>query len=412
MKAISFLGTGDYQEVLYTTGEIEHCTRFFPVALCKLFHPSKLIVLLTEAAKQKHGGGLSTELRALGQEFALVQIPEGAKETEIWDLFDSIAENFGEGERIILDVTHGYRSLPVLVTIAAVYLGVAKGARIEKMVYGAYEARDKTTNRAPVFDLTPFLDLLAWTTATDQFLQTGNALRLVKLLEQAQNLPYQSKAPVGELPTRLKTTATALRNVTEAIRTVRPEEAMQETVRLLKALADAAAEARRWAKPFGLLIERTRQEYERFALPDPKADIRANLRVQLDLLRWYIDKGQTVEAVILAREWLVSFTACLLDRDPIEDRQAVEDLLTTAAQSTYQEPQAAMPAEVAALPNGRRLAQVWDKVSDLRNDVAHVGARSQPRRSRGIITQVQEVFSWLSALAPDLTAGGAGDDRA
>lgn len=407
-KVLSFVGTGDYDTVTYIYAQAgrEYRTKLFPIAVCEFFQPDEFLVLITDQAQQKYGGILSAEMqRRQNVRYTPVPIPEGKSEEEVWRLFDALTAHFQEGDTVVLDVTHGFRSLPVLTVIAAAYLRVAKGVQIEKMVYGAYDARQN--DRAPVFDLTPFLTLLDWTTATDQFLRTGNATQLTSLLAATQDFLYRSATTDQKLPRRLKAVAATIQHLTEALRVARPQEAVESAVSMVTELRNVRPEAEQWAKPFGVLLERTRREYERFALPKSRTDSRANLRVQRDLLRWYIDKGQIVEAIILAREWLVSLTAYRLGREQIAERPAVEDLLNKAAKSLRPKNQSAMPGELAALPECNQLVEVWDRVSDLRNDVAHLGVRKQPRRTKTIIAEVQKLPEQLSALAPHLAEDGA-----
>ena len=77
-----------------------------------------------------------------------------------------------EGDQIILDVTHGFRSLPMLIFVVAAYLRQMKYVVLERVVYGAYEAKDENYN-APVFDLTLMVELMDWFHGLDSFHVTG-----------------------------------------------------------------------------------------------------------------------------------------------------------------------------------------------------------------------------------------------
>src|SRR5262249_18100468 len=162
---------------------------------------------------------------------------EGKNEEEVWHLFDYLIDAVEPGEEIVLDVTHSYRSLPILVVIAGAYLRVVKEVRVERILYGAYEARDDT-NHAPVFDLSPSLSLLEWTAATDLFQRTGNAEPLAALLRDTQDELYRSGATAPDLPKRLKSAAGALASLSEAMRLVRVHESMQLAGGLLERLAE------------------------------------------------------------------------------------------------------------------------------------------------------------------------------
>jgi hypothetical protein len=51
MKALTFLGAGRYETVTYVWEERSHTTRLFPEALARIFEPEKVIVFVTETAK-------------------------------------------------------------------------------------------------------------------------------------------------------------------------------------------------------------------------------------------------------------------------------------------------------------------------------------------------------------------------
>lgn len=398
MKALSFIGTSGYQETTYVHQGQSCQTRFFPVALYALFAPDELVLFTTEQAREKHLDALAGELDDHeGWKWSTTLIPEGKSEEEIWRLFDVLVEQVHEGEEVLLDLTHGYRSLPLLAFIAAAYLRVAKGVGIRGILYGAWDARN-AEGPTPVFDLSPFLSLLDWTAATDLFQRTGNAEPLAALLGSTQDDLYRLGSNTPDLPKRLKLAARALGGLSEAMRLVRVHEAMQLSADLVGRLAEAEAEAGRWAKPFAVLLDELQQGYAPFALTDPLAEPEQDLRVQLQLIRWYIDKGWGLEAVALAREWLISFAAYRLrpDRDMLADRGNTEHLLNSAADLLRYGIQ--LPEPAAGVPLTLQLAQTWNELRDLRNDLAHAGMRKQPLAANKVRGSIGEVHDKLSAL--------------
>ncbi|MHA1267848.1 MAG: CRISPR-associated protein Csx20, partial [Candidatus Helarchaeota archaeon] len=73
----------------------------------------------------------------------------------------------------------------MLALVVLNYLRVIKGITIKRIFYGAFETigRIKDAGKlapenrhVPIFDLTPFENLLSWATAADHFIQTGNPL--------------------------------------------------------------------------------------------------------------------------------------------------------------------------------------------------------------------------------------------
>ena len=100
-----------------------------------------------------------------------IKMPEGKSKDEIWQIFNALFDCVNEGDEIWLDVTHGYRSIPMLVITAVPYLRLLKKAEIRSITYGAYEAKDKDNNIVPIFDLTDFVGLMDWTNAASNFVR-------------------------------------------------------------------------------------------------------------------------------------------------------------------------------------------------------------------------------------------------
>lgn len=182
MIILSSLGTGRYREARYQS---EHhaedvTTGLFATVLHKWHPEAKIKILATKAARESENGRYLQEHHP---DFELVDIPEGRNEAEAWALFETLADPavLPEGERVIFDITHGLRSLPMLGFLALSYLRVVRNITIEKVYYGALELTPKGGEKplTPVVDLTPLVNLLDWAQAAKRFQDTGDA-RLFK----------------------------------------------------------------------------------------------------------------------------------------------------------------------------------------------------------------------------------------
>ncbi len=184
MHLLSFLGTGNYQPIVYALdGQAAAATRFATLAIARLTGAGGVTVLATEKAEATHWTELSAELDSAGIPAVLLPIPDGADAAEHWQIFDAVGEAARGHDSVALDVTHGFRTQPLIGFLSAAFLRATGTAPLDRLLYGAFEARDSETGIAPVFDLTSFLALLDWTSAADQFLATGSADRLARLLE-------------------------------------------------------------------------------------------------------------------------------------------------------------------------------------------------------------------------------------
>jgi CRISPR-associated Csx2 family protein len=94
-----------------------------------------------------------------------------------------LAAEIHHGERVILDVTHGFRHLPMLSLVAAHYLERVKGSAIEDIYYGALEMTPPG-GETPVLKLTGLLRLMDWVQALAAYDKDGDYGVFVDLLKQ------------------------------------------------------------------------------------------------------------------------------------------------------------------------------------------------------------------------------------
>jgi CRISPR-associated DxTHG motif protein len=409
MKAISFLGMGNYQETTYVLGNSECQTKLFPVALCQFTRPSELLVLVTNSAKAKWLKELEEQVKDCALQLTPVDIPDGHSVDDLWEIFARLTERLAEKEEVIFDITHSFRTLPFLAFLAASYLRVAKQVDIKGVYYGAWEARVPLsrealpTDRAPVFDLSPFMKLLEWTTATDKFIKTGDGHELARVLRDTQSSLHRSA--VGQsgvpLPRGLIKLAADMETLSLALALTRPREALPAAATLGQGLAAAESDVTRWAQPFAVLLDRTRQDYQPLALSHPDTELEANLRTQWRLIDWYLERQQILQAATLAREWTVSVLCWRLERDWLAQREVVENALNahTRQQQGLEYKQSALQSEVAALPQASELASLWGNMTLLRNDLAHCGMKKGATSADKLLKNVLKLKAALHQCA-------------
>jgi len=405
MRGLSFLGTGKYNPVTYwwqdAQGERSCRTHLFPEAVAEIFRPEQLVVFVTPPVKV--GEHLQTLRERLGDVLQPVDIPEGKSEAELWEIFERVTAAVAEGETILLDVTHAFRSLPMVVFTIAAYLRRAKSVHVERVVYGAYEARDEN-NRAPIFDLTPLLELLDWTSGAEALLKRGDAGLIADKMITTHQILYRTGAGI---PVKLKTLGQKLQALSQALHLSRPREIMRLAHELLPLLEQTRAEFKQWAKPFALLASQIWSELEPLAFDRPDELSRENLEKQLWLVEYYLKKGLVVQAVTLAREWMVSYALLLRgagDWLQRADRAEAEKALGAAATRAQRE-DVEPPGWFAQLPRSAELARFWGELSNLRNALAHC-AMSHDAPSISTVEQnaqkLPQALRSLLDLAPDI----------
>lgn len=413
LKAISFLGFNKrgYQETIYLnplnkqlkTGEYR--TKFIQEALAEFYQPDTLYVLLTKTAEtgivdnhtESNWQTLQNKLTDKVNLQPIKNVPEGHSTNDIWTLFNMLTDCLQEGDRVLFDITNGFRSLPVLALIAVSYLRVVRQVEIEGLVYGAFDAKTQD-NKTPIYDLMPIVKLLNWTTATDQFIQTGNAQALANLLD--------TKEVTGQK------LAQSIKGIAQGLQLLRPMDVMQEAAVLPERITAAESTISQTVPPFATLLRRIEEDYGTFGLSNPTDYHKypqTSLLQQLKMVEWYAQKGQTVQALSIAREWLPSLLCYHFRLDPLDkiSRDEMELLLNggkikdkdgnTIRESKYLDEWSNIPKK-----KKKPLNKLWGgdfNLANLRNDVLHAGFRKNPKNSEYILEQTTKIIKELKEVA-------------
>jgi len=404
MHLLSFLGTGNYQPVAYSLdGAAASPTPFAAVAIARLIGASGVTVLATAEAEGKHWAPLSAALAAEGISAELATIPGGSVPSEHWEIFAAVQAAARGHERVALDITHGFRTLPLIGFLTAAFLRATGEAPLDRLLYGAYEAKDEETGVAPVFDLSSFLALLDWTSAAEQFLQTGSSVRLAALLEDTHQTLWRQGTDGNreELPRHLKRLAKTLGSVTEGLLLLRRSNRAENLERLGEALAASRDEVARFAPPFATLLDRVLEGTA--PLRSAPRDEIATERAQVE---WLLAHGRIDAALTLCREWLVSLAAAWLrpDRDTPADkssRDPYETFLNACGGNPHVTAERVDDDLRPALdePRFAPLGTAWDTISTLRNDLNHAGYNENSKSEDTFARDAEAAIRAALALA-------------
>ncbi|MFD3157093.1 TIGR02221 family CRISPR-associated protein [Haloimpatiens sp. FM7330] len=195
-KFFSVLGTTEYKPCFYkfkTTYETRYIQEALTKDICNAWNKEdEIIIFLTKEARKKHWYNKEVKEKRLSERLKQncpnvkikdVDIPSGKNEDEIWSIFEIILKNINEDDEIIFDITHSFRSIPMLVLVVLNYAKALKNIKLAGIYYGAYDAKVKKNGQevAPVFDLTSFDNLLEWSEAVNSFLKYGNSKKIKEL---------------------------------------------------------------------------------------------------------------------------------------------------------------------------------------------------------------------------------------
>ena len=99
------------------------------------------------AVKVGFGEQFANVFPELVDKLEVVKIPNGENEEEIWEIFNALYNNIGEGEEILFDVTHAFRSIPIIMMSVMNYIKVMKSCVLGNISYGAFEAAKKEDDK-------------------------------------------------------------------------------------------------------------------------------------------------------------------------------------------------------------------------------------------------------------------------
>jgi CRISPR-associated protein Csx16 len=398
MRLVTFLGTGKYSTTNYIhpNGEAVS-TAYVAHAIARLWPVDEVIALCTEEAEQAHGQGLIEALE--GQPTPILRrFPFGRTESELWEQFDILRDALSGADALVVDITHGFRSQPFFAAGALTYLkmlGTLPNQNLE-VVYGRFLPTEP--EESPIWDLTPFLDLLDWAQGAALLVETGQADHLIQVAERMDQAHRRALASQGSrrFPPTNKLVK-ALREFTDDIATVRianlttgyaqdtkaKARVQGSAARLITILQETRASLASVMPALGPILDRVSQVAA--GLPtDTLAGASGQDALSTLALR-YLDYRRYPEAAIVLREALLS-------------RYAQAAAVTDINASDFDD------------KRRRALDHEWGcrdpvarTIADVRNDLEHGGFRRQPIPGATLKERLRELVLEHLSKDPELT---------
>lgn len=255
---LSFLGTNDYVECFYFRDgfEMDRAVRFVQEATvednCKKWGPEDRIIIFTtrdaaeknweddghrdhQANKRLKRKGLESCLTGLNLAVPVTReaIPDGHAEDEIWEIFEKISQCLNQGDEVVFDITHAFRSIPLVALVVLNYVKVLREVKLNGIYYGAFEALGSIQKvkempvedrRVRILSLTALDQLMDWTIATDRFLTSGDASRAGRLAQAGVAGILRQTAGKDEAGQIIQNLGTSLQLFSKVLHTCRGRE--------------------------------------------------------------------------------------------------------------------------------------------------------------------------------------------
>lgn len=305
---LSFLGLGtkddntgefSYRDSVYElNGRESKVTKFVQGAEIEILGArsfDRILIALTEKSRDTHFQTLEKQLTDLGVKKVETLIlseemtPEGQ-----WGWFEKILSQIERGDHLTVDMTHGYRSMPIVFSAAIHFLQRARDVKLEAVYYGAY---DKNRELSPIVDMKQFYVINDWAEAVSRVVEDADARKMAQMAETAP--AFQSG---GLSDPHLIQALDALTNRIRNVDINNLEEPAKQLLRLIEEKEQEASETGRIL--LGLVkdkfapITREQDTYCRYNV--------AYFRLQLSVIRLLLEHGLFMQAYTVMREFIGS----------------------------------------------------------------------------------------------------------
>ena len=345
---------------------------------------------------------------------SIENLPDGKKEEELFDIFKAVFAVLQPNDILYFDITHGFRSLPMLALVLVNYAKFLKNVEVRSITYGNYEARTKVTDEtvsppvfnAPIIDLLPLSQIQDWTFATADFLKNGNADKYEELANA-----YKKSIFVGtrigdkEKAIALESLVKKLKAVIDDFQTCRGIEILHAS-QIAKLQKEVKTIGETVIQPLNPVLKEIEKAFDSFASS-------ANCRNGFEAARWCMAHNLYQQAATILQETTVSFFCekYQLNICNEDDRKNVNIafacLYKVRADKTSEEERAVIKRRIAESPllqqlikdsllSRKPVIEAFKLLTDERNDINHNGMRKNPQTATAIRKNIKKAFDMLS----------------
>ena len=437
---ISFLGFTNYKTCIYYKDNfcssnvrfIQEATLDYLQTLEQWTENDVAYILLTEGAKLSNWldnghrdfktkeiieqAGLETCLRNKNYPFeikTIEQLPEGKNEDELFRLFRHIFEVLEPGDYLYFDVTHGFRSLPMLALVLINYAKFLKNIEVKSITYGNYEVRDEIKNpdgtitvKAPIINLLPLSGIQDWTFAAADYLKNGNADKFSELTRAYKKSLFKGTV-IGnkEEAMDLDSLAASLKNVTDDFHTCRGFNIL--SANNISALKKKLEQFDRTViEPLNPVIKKMEDAFDNFKKPEASG---FNWKNGMEAAKWCLNNHLFQQAATILQECVVTYF-CLkysLNISSDTQRKLVNGAFAkcqklnssrTRIDEIEQIKKEIGESEILqeltsdSLLSDREVYEAFSSLTDDRNDINHSGMRSQPHSADRIRKNIRKAY--------------------
>jgi len=320
-----------------------------------------------------------------------VSIPEGFSTEQVWDIFQTVYDCLQPGDRVILDITHAFRSLPMLGMALIHYAKALKQIEVAGIYYGAFEKLGPAPvvakwpleeRNAPILNLQSFSELQDWTAAAHDFVQYGKPDKWNTLANKKIDPILKETQGGDEVARNIRDINTYIQQLTPILNTNRGAELLNFRFDRLNEILNNFSADRSYIKPLNPIVEEVKQKVAPFFNAGPLS--------WMEGVNWCIQHELIQQGITQLQEGLLTWLCQYFDELQIAGdffdwkKEPPRTLLSSALSFLPGPPHESewggpigkhkeIGKRVLRFPLIKRLATTYQDLGRIRNDINHGG---------------------------------------
>jgi len=327
---LAFLGKGsldkqrniyDYTPVKYSLdGKKSKETKYVQIAELELLGANYfdlIIIVGTRESLRSHYKKLINEatkvLNIKENIFKKIEISNVLNYEDEWVWLNEILAEVNYNDSLVVDLTHGYRSIPIVFSNAINFLIKTKSINLEAVYYGAYEAQKDSK----IIDMKDYYIINKWADGVMRLVEVGDSKKLIDLISG-----NDKTINVEELnDNKLKD---AIVKATDSFRNVDINNIYDYTNNLLNRINEITDENNR-KKISNILLDLIKSKYIDFAPKNFDDDIynKDYFKLQLKIIDYLIKHRLYMQSYTVMREFIGSIGMIILRID--NDKKGIKN---------------------------------------------------------------------------------------
>jgi hypothetical protein len=319
---LSFLGLGNinpgagpigYRPATYELGGRQSAeTPFVQIAEMEILGGESFDVVLmaaTQKSHETHSATLTEGMSAYGAIPEYLILKEDFSAEGQWKWFETILGVIEHGDRLTLDLTHGYRAVPIIFSTALNFLQKARNVQIEAVYYGAFDSNRKLS---PIVNMKDFYVINEWADAVSRLVEEADARKISEVA--AKTTDFQA----GELND--PEIISALDDLTDTVRNVDVNNVGRKAhaaIEMIRAKKEEASETGR------VLLDLVFDKFVSLCTETaPSGQYnKAYFELQIEIVRLLLEHKLFMQAYTVMREFIASLVMIYFEREGMNNKK-------------------------------------------------------------------------------------------